>query len=468
MKRTLLLGFAVLCLAIPTLTGCGAGEGPAGGGAAQPDTLVRVIPRTPIETGLLFSNALLMNDPACMECLTPELRDSLSKPGLSPWEVFGRWRAFDSNGRLTEIVRLADGGAATSYYCAIARLDELPPVVRMDFTLHEGQWLISGFGYETMAGQADSAALERRVSVILSDPVLRREMRMARMLLDDIRFDASWNWSSWEAAREAGEGFPGYILGLSQESYDLLAKSNIRQAGKLQIIQDRATFQVASPPLELRELVAAWREMAYLSKAVLRARHEAMQNLRQTGVWMEPELEQEDLRVRYLESIFLQVSDLVESRDTLSRTYPAVLTTGSGEPLEALAVELDPRVLEQRTENDIGVPIWRALGVDMNGDPDPERMVYWAGDLFLFLGTPTGYRLVFRTYHGYDSDYHGQFGTVPSPSGHSGVTLIGNRRDAEYCLFLDGSIPRFTAVPIESGGDRDLRSYPDQVIPEDW
>jgi hypothetical protein len=462
MRRALLLGFAVL------IPGCGPGEGPSGGEVSPPDTLVRVIPRTPIETGLLFSNALIMNDPACMEFLSPELRDSLRALDLSPWELFGRWRAFDSNGRLTEIVRLADGESATSYYCAIARLGELPPVVRMDFLLHRGEWLISGFGYETQADQADSLALEHQVSLILADPALLREMRIARMLLDDILFDASWSWSSWEAARASGESFPDYISGLSQESYDMLAKSNIRQAGKLQIIQDRATFQIASPPLELRELVAAWRELAYLRKAVLRARHEAMQNLRQTGVWMEPELGQEDLRIQYLEGIFMPVSDLVESRDTLSRTYPAMLTAGSGEPLEAMAVELDPHVLEQKTENDIGVPVWRALGVDMNGDPDPERMVYWAGDLFLFMGTPTGYRLVFRTFDGYDSDYHGQFGTVSSPSGHSGVGLIGNRGDTEYNLFLDGSAPRFTATPIQSGGEADMGSYPGQAVPEDY
>jgi hypothetical protein len=312
-----LLGFAVL------IPGCGPGERPSGGEVSPPDTLVRVIPRTPIETGLLFSNALLMNDPSCMEFLTPGLRDSLRELELSPWEVFGRWRAFDSNGRLTEIVRLADGESATSYYCTIARLGELPPVVRMDFLLHRGEWLISGFGYETQADQADSLALEHQASLILADPVLLREMRMARMLLDDIRFDASWSWSSWEAARASGESFPDYISGLSQESYDMLAKSNIRQAGKLQIIQDRATFQIAAPPLELREVVAAWRETGLPQKGRSpgQARGHA-EPAAQTGVWMEPELEQEDLRIHYLEGIFMPVSDLVESRDTLSRTYP--------------------------------------------------------------------------------------------------------------------------------------------------
>jgi hypothetical protein len=462
MKKAFVLGILAL------LSGCGSGGTSDDPAEATPDTLIRVIPRTPIETGLLFSNALLMNDPACYGFLTPAFRDSVESRDLSPWEVFGRWRAFDPNGRLTEVVQTPDSQQTTSYYCTIPRLEELPPVVRFDFTVVDGEWLISGFGYGHSSGIGDSIALERQVGLILSDPVLLREIRIARMLLEDVDTDASYSWASWRAASATGESFARYITGLSQDSYNMLAQSNIRQSGKLQIVQDRATFQIPNPPLELRELVAAWRELAYLRKAVLRARHEAMQNLRQTGVWMEPDLTQEAARIQYLTGIFMPVSDLVEARDTLSLTYPALLTTGSGEPLEAITVALDPHTVEQKVENDIGVPVWRALGVDMNGDPDPERVVYWAGDLFLFLGTPTGYRLVFRTYSGYDSDFHGQFGTGTNPAGFSSVNLIGNSRTTEYNLFLDGGVPRLTATPLRQEEERSLDSYSDQVIPEDW
>lgn len=434
----------------------------------QPDTTIQTAPRTPLETGLLFSNALLMNSPSCYAYLTAAFRDSVEALDLSPWEVFGRWRAFDPSGRLTEVVQTREGIPRTSYHCTIARLDELPPVVRFDFVLEDGEWLIGGFGYEIAAQGGDSLALEQQVSLILADPVLRREIRIARMLLDDIEIDTALSWASWEAAERSGETFTAYITGLSQESYSTLAASNLRRSGKYQIIQDRATFQIASPPLELRELLAAWREMAYLRKAVLREKHEAMQNLRQTGVWIQPDLSLEEARTEYLTRVFIEVSDLVEERDTLSRTFPALLTTGSGEPLDALVVELDPHTVEQKIENDIGVPVWRALGVDMDGDPDPERVVYWGGDLFLFRGTPTGYRLVFRTYKGYDSDYHGQFGIQTDASGVSRVNLIGNARTAEYSLFLQNDTPRFTATPIERDEERSIDSYHDQTIPEDW
>lgn len=462
MKKAFILGTLAL------LAGCGRGGASPDHPEAAPDTLVRVIPRTPIETGLLFSNALLMNDPACYGFLAPALRDSIEALDLSPWEVFGRWRAFDPNGRLTEIVETSDSQRTTSYHCTIARLEELSPVVRFDFVVVDGEWFISGFGYGHPSGIGDSLALEQQVALILADPVLLREIRIARMLLDDADHDAAHSWASWHAASARGESFAAYITGLSQESYNMLAESNIRQSGKLQIVQDRATFQIPNPPLELRELVAAWRELAYLRKAVLRARHEAMQNLRQTGVWMEPDLTQEVARIQYLTGIFIPVSDLVEARDTLSLTCPALLTTGSGEPLESLIIELDPHTVEQKVENDIGVPVWRALGVDMNGDPDPERVVYWAGDLFLFQGTPTGYRLVFRTYAGYDSDFHGQFGTATGASGHTSVNLIGNSRTTEYNLSLEDGVPRLTATPLGQDEERSLDSYTDQVIPEDW
>ena len=465
MRESVFLGLLLILTAISA--GCG-GESPGDYISLPPDTLVRVIPRTPIETGLLFSNSLLMNDAACYRFLSPSFRDSVESLDASPWEVFGRWRAFDPNGRLTEIVQTPEGHFATSYYCTITRLEELPPLVRFDFVLLDGEWAISGLVYDFQSDGDDSLALEHQVAMVLQDPLLRREIRIARMLLDDIATDAGLAWASWEAASRSGESFRAYVTGLSQESYSRLAQSNIRIAGKYQIIQDRATFQIANPPLELRDLLAAWREMAYLNKSVLRANHEAMQNLRQTGVWMEPEVSQETSRINYLTDVFMSVSDLVEQRDSLSRTYPALLTTGSGEPLDAMVVELNPHTVEQKVENDIGVPIWRALGVDMNGDPDPERVVYWAGDLFLFLGTRTGYRLVFRTYSGYESDFHGQFGIQTGPSGFSGVNLIGNSRNAEYFLYLDGNTPRFTATPIMQDEERSIDSYRDHDIPEDW
>jgi hypothetical protein len=225
----------------------------------------------------------------------------------------------------------------------------------------------------------------------------------------------------------------------------------MRTAAKLQIIQDRATFQVEDIPVELRELIAAWRELAYLKKAVLRANHEAMQNLRQTGTWMVPDTEEETARIAFLESVFYSVDNLVEQNDTLSSVYPVLLTCGNSEPLEHLMVQLDPHQLEQKTVNDIGVPIWRALGVDMNGDVDPERVLYWAGDIYLFLGTPTGYTLVWRSWKDYNSDFHGQFGTQTSPLGNRSIVLVGNSGEYEYQLFLDGSNrPVFERIPISS------------------
>jgi hypothetical protein len=209
---------------------------------------------------------------------------------------------------------------------------------------------------------------------------------------------------------------------------------------------------VTNVPLELNGLVAAWREMAYLDKAVLRARHEAMQNLRVNQAWVEPDIAEENERLAALHRFFFAVSDIVEDRDTLSRTYTALLTSGTEEPLMTSQIELDPHLLEQRNENDIGIPVIRALGVEMNGDMDPERVVYSNGNLYLFEGTRTGYRLVFRTYDDFESDYHAEFGTQPSAlPGCREVSLIGNSGEYEYTLgYSPGGLPVFTRSVIAS------------------
>ena len=433
------------------LFGCGEPADLNSQPAASDSVTIQTIPETPLDVGLLFSNALGMNDPGCFQYLEPALRDSLEGLELSPWEIFGRWRGFDSGGRLTAATEGEDGLNRTSYYCSIARLEELPPVVRLDFVLLSGNWCIERIETELPCDVIDSISVENQAAIVLANPVLRREMRIAGMLLEDCRLDHETNWASWYAASDGGAAFSDYITELSPESYSTLALSNVRVAAKLQILQDRATFQVTDVPLELRELVAAWRELAYLKKAVLRANHEAMQNLRQTGTWMGPDVEEEEARIAFLENVFYSVDNLVEERDTLSRLYPVLLTCGHSEPLENIMVNLDPHQLEQKVENDIGIPIWRALGVDMNGDLDPERVLYWAGDLYLFLGTPTGYRLVWRSWMDFESDFHSQFGTQTSPAGHRSVVLVGNSGTWEYELSLDsGDQPLFTRVSIGS------------------
>ena len=433
------------------LSGCGEPSDLNSQPSSSDSVTVQTLPETPLDVGLLFSNALGMNDPSCFQYLEPGLRESLAGLELSPWEIFGRWRGFDSGGRLTAASAGEDSLNRTSYYCSIARLEELPPVVRIDFVLLSGSWLIEHIETELPYDVIDSISVENQASLVLANPVLRREMRIAGMLLEDCRLDHETNWASWYAASEGGAAFSDYITELSPESYSTLALSNVRVAAKLQILQDRATFQVTDVPLELRELVAAWRELAYLKKAVLRANHEAMQNLRQTGTWMGPDVEEEEARIAFLENVFYSVDNLVEERDTLSRLYPVLLTCGHSEPLENIMVNLDPHQLEQKVENDIGIPIWRALGVDMNGDLDPERVLYWAGDLYLFLGTPTGYRLVWRSWMDFESDFHSQFGTQTSPAGHRSVVLVGNSGTWEYELSLDsGDQPLFTRVSIGS------------------
>lgn len=444
------LAFRILILSVPVIImACDNGAA-----ASRPDvpadtTIVRVIPDTPLAVGLRFSNGLGMNDPACFDYLAPVFRDSVLNLQISPWDVFGQWRGFDSGGRLTETVIGDDSLNRTSYYCSIVRLEELPPVIRLDFVLINGQWLIEKIESELPRDVIDSLSIQIQASIVLGNPVIRREMRIARMLLDDCEMDRRVNWASWDSAEASGADFADYIMELSNESYSTIALSNVRTAAKLQLIQDRATFQIADIPVELRELVAAWRELAYLKKAVLRANHEAMQNLRQTGTWIGPDTQEELARIVFLESKFYSVNELVEQNDTLSTVFPVLLTCGNNEPLEHLMVILDPHQLEQKTENEIGIPIWRALGVDMNGDIDPERVLYWAGDIYLFLGTPTGYILVWRSWQDFDSDYHGQFGTQASSLGNRSVVFVGNSGEYEYELSLDeNSQPVFERISI--------------------
>lgn len=427
---------------------CGTGEPPVDPDLIiEPDSII-VIPASPLEVGLEFSNLLGMNDPACFDLLVPAFRSTLHD-SLSPWEAFGRWRAFDASGRLTDIYSDSTG-TRTSYYCGIARLDEMAAVVRIDFLLFESRWLIEGFGEETPREVADSLTIEHMADLILSDPDLRREMRLAKLLMDDCRIDSMLSYASWHAASEAGSNFPEYVIELLPASYNALVLCNIRRSGKFQLISDRATYRVTNVPLDLNGLIAAWREMAYLDKAILRARHEAMQNLRLNGVWIEPEIDEEIERLAGLRRFFYTVSDLVEERDTLSRMYTVLLTSGTEEPLIVSQIELNPHLLEQRTENDIGIPVIRALGVEMNGDMDPERVVYSNGNLYLFQGTRTGYRLVWRTYDDFESDYHAEFGTQPSIlAGCREVSLIGNSGLYEYNLgySLEG-LPFFTRTAI--------------------
>ncbi len=430
------------------LLSCGGGG--EDGTRSLPDS-VAVIPPTPLEVALEFSNLLSMNDPACFDLLAPGLRDTIEASGLSPQEAFGRWRGFDPSGRLTEVV--GEGAETrTSYFCTIVRLED-PAIVRIDFVLADGLWRIEGFGLEIPEEVIDSLNVERTARMIVASPAMRFELRVARQLLDDCRFDSISAWSSADAAIAHGTAFEEYIPSLTPDAYALLALSNIRRSAKMQIIQDRATFDVSTVPVELTGFVAAWREMAFTWKSVLRARHEAMQNLRINGTWVDPDSALELARLSVLAGSFLAVSDMVEELDTLSATYPALLTTGSEEPLQELLVQLDPHVTEQRSENEIGMTVWRALGVEMNGDTDPERVVYWAGNLFLFEGRPAGYRLVWRTYEGYDSDLHAEFVSEPSAAGGCRqINLIGSDGTYEYTLLYSGGTPVFRRTPIGTAG----------------
>jgi len=195
-------------------------------------------------------------------------------------------------------------------------------------------------------------------------------------------------------------------------------------------------------------LVNIWKEMAFISKSVLSHHHEAMEGLYSGGIWNEPNVAEQEERLIGFREFFLSVSNLVEARDSLSRTYPVLLTTGANEPLAQVEIDLDPHQLDQKMENDVGIVVWRALAVELNGDSDPERVIYWAGNLFLFEGTQTGYRLVWRTFENYESHYHSDF--VSQPSGIEGrreVTFRGVEGDYEYFLgYSDSGEPLFRRI----------------------
>ena len=436
-ERASRLVFAALSLAV-ALCACGRGDP-----APVPEAdRASAIPASPLEVALEFSRLLALNDPACYELLAPTLKDSALVSG-EPWAAFGRWRGFDASGRLTEILRDSTG-SRTSYYCSIRRMEH-PAIVRIDFVLSSSGWLIEYFGEEIPGEVIDSLSVERTARIIMSNPEIRFEMRVARQLLDGVLIDSVAHYGSLTAAMDRGTSFDAYIASLNDAAYADLAYSNIRRAASMQIIQDRATFNLPAVPVELSGFVAVWREFAFLSKAHLRDMHESMQILRATGEYAPPADTPDDTeRLRVLRANFLAVSDLVERLDTLSTTFPAILTIGDEEPLEQQIIYLDPHQTEQRFENQIGMTVWRALGVEMNGDQDPERVVYFAGNLFLFEGTPTGYRLAWRTYADYESDYHSEFSSRPFlADGSREVTLIGNSGAFEYTLHYDGGAPAF-------------------------
>jgi len=407
---------------------------------------VIVMPDGPLEVALDFSNRLGMNDPGCFALISERFADSLPLDSLSPQQIFGRWRAFDAGGRLTSI-RESTEGMETSYYCAIRRM-EMPAINRIDFLLASDAWLIDGFGAELPRDTEDSLTIEQLANLVLENPQLRREMHVVRMLYDDCMIDSVQSYASLNAAVESGTDFRDFILDLQPGSYAVLAESNIRRAGKYQIMKDRVELFVSGLPADLMILMNIWREMAWISKSVLSYRHEAMQGLYAGGIWNEPDITEEKERLAGFREFFLSVSDLVEARDSLSRTYPVVLTSGSNEPLAQVEIYLDPHQLEQKMENDVGIVIWRALAVELNGDSDPERVIYWAGNLYLFEGTPAGYRLVWRTFENWDSDYHSDF--VSQPSGRQGcreITFKGVEGHYEYFLgYSDSGEPLFRRI----------------------
>ncbi|MCK4807714.1 MAG: hypothetical protein KAT09_08705, partial [Candidatus Aegiribacteria sp.] len=393
-----------------------------------------------------FSNRLGMNDPGCFKLITPGFADSLPIDSLSPQQIFGRWRAFDASGRLTSIQDSAEG-MRTSYYCTIRRM-EMPAINRIDFLLADDAWLIDGFGVDLPRDTEDSLTIEQLANLVLQYPHVRREMHVVRMLYDDCNIDSLQSYASLNAAVESGTDFRDFILDLQPGSYAVLAESNIRRAGKYQIIKERTEIGFSGLPADLMTLINIWREMAYISKSVLSYHHEAMQGLYAGGIWNEPDIAEEEERLTGFREFFLSVSDLVEARDSLSRTYPVLLTSGSNEPLAQVEIDLDPHQLEQKMENDVGIVVSRALAVELNGDSDPERVIYWAGNLFLFEGTPTGYRLVWRTFENYESDYHPDF--VSQPSGRGGcreVTFKGVEGEYEYFLgYTDSGEPLFRRI----------------------
>jgi hypothetical protein len=434
--RTLLLA----CLAAAA---CGGG---GGGAPALPDTLPAP-PAPPLEVALEFSGLLALNDPACFDLLSPGLGDSVRALGADPRTVFGTWRGFDASGRLTEIITDSTG-SRTSYYCSISRT-ELPALVRIDFLLSGGGWTIEGFGEEIPGEVIDSLTTDRMARMIMACPQVRYELLVARQLLDDCSVDSAAHFSSAAAAAAMGTALPGYVASLDGEAYSGLAWCNVRRAAKYQIIQDRATYNMTTVPVELNGFVASWREMAFLSKAVLADFHESMQICRTTGDWPAPDSTLDPARLAALRESFMAVSDLVQELDTLGGAFPAMVTVGDEEPLEQMIIHLDPHMTEQRFENEIGMTVWRALGVEMNGDQDPEKVVYFAGNLFLYQGTPSGYRLVWRTYDDYESDYHAEFSSRPSQEGTGReVTLVGSSGACEYSLSLGSGVPVFRRVEL--------------------
>lgn len=448
MKKTVSISFLAAALLI---SACG--NEPAPESTDTVDIVVPVIsdsvivlPDGPMEVALDFSNRLGMNNPSCFELVTEGFADSLSLDSLSPQQIFGRWRAFDAGGRLTVIQENFEG-RRTSYYCTIRRM-EMPAINRIDFLLSDDAWLIDGFGVELSRDIEDSLTIEQLADLVLQYPQVRREMHVVRMLYDDCIMDSVHSYASLNAAIESGTDFRDFILDLQPESYSVLAVSNIRRAGKYQIIKDRAETILSGLPSDLMILVNIWKEMAYISKSVLSHRHEAMQGLYSGGIWNEPEITEEEERLAGFREFFLSVSDLVEAKDSLSRTYSVVLTSGSNEPLAQMEIDLDPHQLEQKMDNDVGVVVWRALAVELNGDNDPERVIYWAGNLYMFEGTPSGYRLVWRTYENYESDYHADF--ISQPSGRPGcreVTFTGVEGGYEYFLgYSDAGDPLFRRI----------------------
>lgn len=463
MKR--ILALLLISAAIAVQTGCGEDGGSTDGSdttsaETEPDTLqpagrdsIIVMPGGPMDVALDFSSKLGMNDPACFQLISEDLADSIPMDSLSPQEIFGRWRAFDAGGRLT-VVQDTPRGSVTSYYCTIRRMEK-PAISRIDFVLQNDRWLIDGFKEEVPQEMEDSLTIEQIAELVLEYPSVREEMHVVRMLYDDCIIDSVRSYSSMNAALAAGTDPRDFILDLQPESYEVLAECNIRRGGKYQIIKDRSETGFTDLPAELTSLVNIWREMAYLSKYVLRERHEAMQNLYSQGEWVEPDIAEEAERLTGFRNFFLSVSDIVERQDSLSRTWPVVLTSGSNEPLAQVEIYLDPHMLEQKRENDVGVTVWRALAVELNGDSDPERVVYWAGNLYLFEGTPSGYRLVFRTYENYESDYHADF--VSQPSGRPGcreVTFTGVEGGYEYFLgYSDQGEPLFRRISSSAAAD---------------
>jgi hypothetical protein len=446
--KNLFLAAAAILLVLPACGGRRDGEEPVEGGTDTTLTVdsVIVMPRGPMEVALDFSNRLGMNDPACFELLTGSFADTLPTDSLSPQQIFGRWRAFDAGGRLTALFDTPEG-KRTSYHCTIRRMD-LPAINRIDFLLENENWLIDGFGVELPRETEDSLTIEQLADLVIQYPQVRREMHIARMLYDDCIIDSVQSYASLDAAMAAGTDFRDFVLDLQDQSYSVLAQCNIRRAGKFQIIKDRAETGFSDLPADLLSLVNIWKEMAFISKSVLRERHEAMQQLYATGEWAEPDISEDLQRLAGFRHFFLAVSDLVEVRDSLSRTWPVLLTAGSNEPLGQVQIDLDPHQLEQKRDNDVGVTVWRALAVELNGDSDPERVIYWAGNLFLFQGTATGYRLVWRTYEDYDSDYHADF--ISQPSGRTGcreVTFTGVEGEYEYFLgYSDQGTPLFRRI----------------------